>query len=57
VVLLYWTVNADADGHVVFKRDIYNRDGPILTGLERPFQFRKSPILNEPATVTGSAVP
>ena len=46
VILLYWTVNADTDGNVVFKRDIYNRDGLILTGLKRAFQFRKGPILD-----------
>jgi len=56
VILLYWTAHADADGHVVFKQDIYNRDGLILTGLERPFRFRKGPILDQitsaPAAVT-----
>jgi murein L,D-transpeptidase YcbB/YkuD len=57
VILLYWTVNADADGHVVFKKDIYNRDGLILAGLQRPFQFRKAPILDETASTAGSAVP
>ena len=47
VILLYWTVNADAEGKVVFKKDIYNRDGLILAGLKRPFRFRKGPILDE----------
>ena len=47
VILLYWTVNADTDGHVAFKQDIYNRDGLILAGLERPFRFRKGPILDQ----------
>jgi murein L,D-transpeptidase YcbB/YkuD len=56
VILLYWTVNADAEGRVVFKKDIYNRDGPILAGLERPFRFRKGPILDEQANAAG-AVP
>ncbi len=50
VILLYWTVNADADGNVVFKKDIYNRDGRVLAGLKRPFRFRKSPILDQTAT-------
>ena len=52
VILLYWTVNADADGHVIFKNDIYNRDGLILTGLKRPFRFRKGPILDATAGAT-----
>ena len=55
VILLYWTVNADAEGRVVFKKDIYNRDGPILAGLERPFRFRKGPILDEQANAAGAA--
>jgi len=46
VILLYWTVDADTDGQVAFKQDIYNRDGLILAGLKRPFRFRKSPILD-----------
>jgi murein L,D-transpeptidase YcbB/YkuD len=50
VILLYWTVNATADDPVVFKKDIYNRDGLILTGLNRPFRFRKGPILDKTAT-------
>jgi murein L,D-transpeptidase YcbB/YkuD len=54
VILLYWTVNADAEGRVVFKKDIYNRDGPILAGLERPFRFRKGPILDEQASAAGA---
>jgi murein L,D-transpeptidase YcbB/YkuD len=57
VILLYWTVDADAEGHVVFKTDIYNRDRLILAGLERPFRFRKGPILDGAATATGGAVP
>ncbi|MEN8763407.1 MAG: L,D-transpeptidase family protein [Thiogranum sp.] len=50
VIMLYWTVNADADGQVIFKKDIYNRDGVILAGLKRPFQFRKGPILDQTAS-------
>jgi len=57
VILLYWTVNADADGHVVFKKDIYNRDGLILAGLKRPFRFRKGPILDQTANTTAGVVP
>ena len=46
VVLLYWTVNAETDEHIVFKKDIYNRDAAILVGLKQPFKFRKNPIIN-----------
>jgi len=48
VILLYWTVNADDQGHVVFKKDIYNRDGPVLAALKNPFRFRKGAILDQP---------
>jgi murein L,D-transpeptidase YcbB/YkuD len=54
VILLYWTVHADADGRVVFKKDIYDRDAPILAGLERPFQFRTGPILDEQASAAAA---
>ena len=46
VILLYWTVNAVTDEHIVFKKDIYNRDAAILVGLKQPFKFRKNPIIN-----------
>ena len=46
VILLYWTVNAETDEHIVFKKDIYNRDAAILVGLKQPFKFRKNPIIN-----------
>lgn len=45
VILLYWTVNAETDEHIVFKNDIYNRDAAILVGLKQPFRFRKNPII------------
>jgi murein L,D-transpeptidase YcbB/YkuD len=46
VILLYWTVNADGNGTVIFKNDIYDRDRAILAGLNQPFIFRQSPIVN-----------
>ena len=46
VLLLYWTVDFDADGNVVFKQDIYERDAPIVAGLQKPFRFRDRPVVS-----------
>lgn len=35
VLLYYWTVTFDGDGSVIFKRDIYDRDPPLLAALDR----------------------
>ena len=40
VILMYWTVDVTADGGVVFKRDIYGRDLPLLQALNVPFKSR-----------------
>jgi len=47
VILLYWTVEADDNGDVVFKQDIYDRDASILAGLNSPFSFRQQPIFSQ----------
>jgi murein L,D-transpeptidase YcbB/YkuD len=47
VILLYWTVNAETDDHIIFKNDVYDRDANIVAGLKQPFRFRQSPILNK----------
>ena len=38
VLLLYWTAEADAEGTVFFRKDIYNRDAPIIKGLDDPYR-------------------
>jgi murein L,D-transpeptidase YcbB/YkuD len=48
VILLYWTVDVENDGTVLFKQDIYDRDPPIIKALGEAFRFRKAPVI-EPA--------
>lgn len=38
VLILYWTVDQDDDGSVVFKPDPYGRDARELAALDQPFQ-------------------
>jgi len=45
VILLYWTVDVDKNGDVLFKQDIYNRDPPIIKALGKNFSFRKAPVI------------
>ena len=45
VILMYWTVDANAEGDVMFRNDIYKRDPAVLSALKKPFHFRKSPVL------------
>jgi murein L,D-transpeptidase YcbB/YkuD len=46
VLLLYWTVDFDADGYVIFKQDIYDRDAAVVSGLQQPFRFRDRPVVS-----------
>jgi len=46
VILLYWTMDVDKNGDVLFKQDIYDRDPPIIRALGEPFSFRKAPVIN-----------
>jgi murein L,D-transpeptidase YcbB/YkuD len=39
VLLIYWTVDEDAQGRIVFKRDPYDRDPPLAAALDEPFRF------------------
>ncbi|GGY10368.1 peptidoglycan-binding protein [Litchfieldella qijiaojingensis] len=36
VILHYWTVEANEDGHLAFRPDIYQRDGALHLALRRP---------------------
>jgi murein L,D-transpeptidase YcbB/YkuD len=45
VMLLYWTVTLDDQNRVVFKKDIYGRDGVVLAGLKGEFKFRSRKII------------
>ena len=38
VRLLYRTADAMADGTILFRDDIYERDGPLLAALDQPFR-------------------
>jgi murein L,D-transpeptidase YcbB/YkuD len=46
VMLLYWTATVDDQNRVVFKQDIYDRDGAVLTGLDSKFKFRDGKIID-----------
>ena len=43
VLLLYWTVDQDESGRVVFKRDIYGRDARLARALDAPFDIGSRP--------------
>jgi murein L,D-transpeptidase YcbB/YkuD len=47
VILLYWTVDVENDGTVHFKKDIYDRDPPIIKALGEAFRFRKAPVVKD----------
>jgi len=38
VMLLYWTAAVDKEGTVFFRKDVYDRDPPIIEGLDDAFR-------------------
>jgi murein L,D-transpeptidase YcbB/YkuD len=40
VFLLYFTALVTSDGVIEFRNDIYERDAPVLAGLDNPFEFK-----------------
>lgn len=42
VVLLYWTVQVNDDGSVMFREDLYQRDDKVLQALRKPFNVYAS---------------
>lgn len=45
VLLIYWTVDEDPQGRIVFKRDPYGRDAPLAAALDSRFQPGSRPSL------------
>ena len=39
ISLFYWTVSFDEKGNIIFKKDIYDRDGEVLKGLNQKFMM------------------
>jgi len=39
ISLFYWTVSYDEKGNIIFKKDIYDRDGEVLNGLNEEFMM------------------
>jgi murein L,D-transpeptidase YcbB/YkuD len=37
VMLLYWTTEVDDEGRVFFLPDVYDRDQPVIDGLQEPY--------------------
>ncbi|MDX1697047.1 MAG: L,D-transpeptidase family protein [Thiohalobacterales bacterium] len=52
IIMLYWTVAVDDNGEILFKRDIYNRDSAIISGLNSGFSFRSRDIIRPPSGQT-----
>jgi murein L,D-transpeptidase YcbB/YkuD len=46
IILMYWTAYMGADGKVHFRKDIYDRDPPVLDKLNDRFHFRRKPVIS-----------
>jgi murein L,D-transpeptidase YcbB/YkuD len=40
VLILYWTVDVDEQGGILFKRDVYDQDRMVLQEMRKPVEFR-----------------
>ncbi len=45
VLLIYWTVDEDDAGRIIFKRDIYDRDPALARALDERFAFGSRPAI------------
>lgn len=45
ILLIYWTVDEDDQGRIVFKRDPYGRDAPLAAALDSRFRPGSRPAL------------
>jgi murein L,D-transpeptidase YcbB/YkuD len=45
LLLIYWTVDEDDDGRVMFRQDVYDRDPPLARALNDRFAFGSRPGL------------
>jgi len=46
IYLLYWTVGVTADGKILFKKDVYDRDRAVLTTLDREYGIDERTLLS-----------
>jgi murein L,D-transpeptidase YcbB/YkuD len=47
IYLLYWTVGVTADGQILFKKDVYDRDRAVLTTLDRDYGIDERTLLSQ----------
>lgn len=54
ILLTYWTAAVNDDGTILFNRDIYARDPPVIRGLAEPFRFRERELVRPAREMTAS---